>query len=109
MKTVFFLQFFVLQEICNPGYYCPAGSVRPVPCPWGTYQPKKGQSSALACKQCPDFDKLKKSDPSQKPPARNITDCPSAEYQPTGLVKEGIKKYYIVCNKSYWQTIQELL
>lgn len=82
-KTVICVYFYIafnLTEICDPGYFCPAGSVRPIPCPWGTYQPKAGQSSARACIQCPDFDKLNNSISFNTiKPAANITDCPSVE------------------------------
>lgn len=78
-----------LTTTCPQGYYCPLGSVRPIQCPWGTYQPQVGQSSLRACKQCPDFMlNLSKPDPFYTPVA-NITDCVKGN-PPTKFV-EGMK------------------
>lgn len=73
----FHLKVVNLTATCPRGYYCPLGSVRPIPCPWGTYQPLVGQSSLGACKTCPDFN-INFSKPGPllySKPAENITDC----------------------------------
>ncbi|KAM4652057.1 LOW QUALITY PROTEIN: uncharacterized protein O3C94_014393 [Discoglossus pictus] len=38
---------------CPSGYYCPAESSSPFPCPMGTYQPYQGMSSHNSCLPCP--------------------------------------------------------
>ncbi|XP_008294523.1 uncharacterized protein LOC103368058 [Stegastes partitus] len=38
---------------CQPGYYCPLGSLTPVPCPKGTYGPTAGAVSLDGCLKCP--------------------------------------------------------
>eukprot|EP00163_Fabomonas_tropica_P011852 TRINITY_DN227_c0_g2_i1.p1 TRINITY_DN227_c0_g2~~TRINITY_DN227_c0_g2_i1.p1 ORF type:complete len:7500 (+),score=2428.07 TRINITY_DN227_c0_g2_i1:177-22676(+) len=38
---------------CPPGYYCPAGSDFPVPCPAGTYNPNFGMGTLAECTDCP--------------------------------------------------------
>ena len=64
-------------EPCPPGHYCLPGSSGPIKCPWGTYQPKMGQTSPLACEKCPDFDRLLYTGHDR--PVVNITDCPPVE------------------------------
>lgn len=36
-----------------PGFYCPLGSITPVPCPKGTYGPTAGVESTDNCVKCP--------------------------------------------------------
>ncbi|XP_038634726.1 uncharacterized protein LOC119954022 [Scyliorhinus canicula] len=38
--------------ICPAGYYCVSGTMRPVPCPIGTYNPSTGRGSLAACLPC---------------------------------------------------------
>ncbi|XP_048837635.1 multiple epidermal growth factor-like domains protein 6 [Brienomyrus brachyistius] len=38
---------------CKPGYYCPRGSLVPVPCPSGTFGPLAGAWSSESCMSCP--------------------------------------------------------
>ncbi|XP_022055821.2 uncharacterized protein si:dkey-103g5.4 isoform X1 [Acanthochromis polyacanthus] len=38
---------------CQPGFYCPLGSLSPVPCPKGTYGPTAGAVSLDFCLKCP--------------------------------------------------------
>ena len=80
-----------LTATCPRGYYCPLGSVRPIQCSRGTYQPQVGQSSPGACKPCPDFNLNLSSKPDPflfDEPAENITDCMTGN-SPTEF--EGIK------------------
>lgn len=35
------------------GFYCPLGSLTPLPCPEGTYGPTAGAESVDSCLQCP--------------------------------------------------------
>ncbi|XP_047450710.1 cell death abnormality protein 1 [Mugil cephalus] len=44
-----------IQEtlLCQPGFYCPHGSLAPVPCPKGTYRPITGAVSLDSCLKCP--------------------------------------------------------
>ena len=37
------------QGRCPPGYYCPEGTIQPVPCDVGTYQPNYGGETCLPC------------------------------------------------------------
>lgn len=37
---------------CPAGYYCPAGAVRALPCPVGTYNDQTATSGSTACKAC---------------------------------------------------------
>ncbi|XP_062603182.1 uncharacterized protein LOC134264959 [Saccostrea cucullata] len=39
--------------ICPQGYYCPAGSSEPTPCPQGRYNPNLAGGSIADCPQCP--------------------------------------------------------
>lgn len=45
----------LVRAICNPGYYCPAGTnnATEYPCPAGTYQPNYGAIGPGDCKLCP--------------------------------------------------------
>ncbi|XP_041849904.1 uncharacterized protein si:dkey-103g5.4 isoform X3 [Melanotaenia boesemani] len=38
---------------CRPGFYCPLGSLTPVPCPKGTFGPTVGAESIESCLKCP--------------------------------------------------------
>jgi hypothetical protein len=35
--------------MCPAGYYCPSGTIAPIPCPVGTYQPNPSSTSCLTC------------------------------------------------------------
>lgn len=37
---------------CPAGYYCPAGTVKPIPCTVGTYNPTAASSGSGACISC---------------------------------------------------------
>lgn len=39
----------LLRNACPPGYYCPAGTPNPVPCPAGTYNGQSGQDVLSDC------------------------------------------------------------
>ncbi len=38
---------------CPQGYYCPTGSMDPLPCPAGTYNHEQGGKDINSCSQCP--------------------------------------------------------
>ncbi|KAM9299008.1 uncharacterized protein PAF06_016002 [Gastrophryne carolinensis] len=40
-------------NLCPVGYFCPAGSRHPLPCPAGSFQPRPGMSSPDSCLACP--------------------------------------------------------
>lgn len=40
-------------QICDPGFYCPAGSTTGIACQVGTYSNEKGNGQRNQCKQCP--------------------------------------------------------
>jgi len=37
-------------KMCDPGYYCPTGTVEMIPCPGGSYEPRSG---SYQCQPCP--------------------------------------------------------
>ena len=39
-------------DICPVGYYCPEGTLGPVPCPPGTFGPKNGTAAVEECEPC---------------------------------------------------------
>eukprot|EP01012_Entosiphon_sulcatum_P020572 TRINITY_DN2549_c0_g1_i18.p1 TRINITY_DN2549_c0_g1~~TRINITY_DN2549_c0_g1_i18.p1 ORF type:complete len:7257 (+),score=712.60 TRINITY_DN2549_c0_g1_i18:702-21773(+) len=43
----------VTGDLCPPGFYCPAGSSAPVPCPAGKINAKTGSSDVSECDPCP--------------------------------------------------------
>eukprot|EP00066_Takifugu_rubripes_P017519 XP_011606785.1 PREDICTED: uncharacterized protein LOC101076355 [Takifugu rubripes] len=43
----------IIHASILPGFYCPLGSVTPVPCPKGTYGPTAGAESTDNCVKCP--------------------------------------------------------
>lgn len=47
------IQSMSAAALCPAGQYCPAGSINPVDCPAGTYNPFTGLSSASHCLPCP--------------------------------------------------------
>lgn len=38
--------------LCDPGYYCPAGSSEKIPCPVGTYKSATGGDALTDCITC---------------------------------------------------------
>jgi hypothetical protein len=66
--------------LCNPGYYCPAGSSSPyeVPCPARTYRPEYGAESLEECSLCVAGGYCPRA--SVEP-----TVCPRGFYCPTGV------------------------
>ena len=41
------------NDICPSGYYCPEGTIYPIPCPQGTYSAKNMLKDVSACESCP--------------------------------------------------------
>jgi hypothetical protein len=41
------------QTLCPTGFYCPADTTQPVPCPAGTYNNLQNKSAVSDCKACP--------------------------------------------------------
>ena len=44
----------VKGRICDRGYYCPSGTVAPIACPIGKYNPLPGQQDISKCLACKD-------------------------------------------------------
>ena len=44
---------FSTQTLCPTGYFCPADTINPVPCPAGSYNNEQNKSAATDCKICP--------------------------------------------------------
>lgn len=40
------------MSLCLAGHYCPPGTVKPQPCPLGTYNPKQGKRTSGECLPC---------------------------------------------------------
>ena len=40
------------SDVCPPGSYCPLGTVLPIDCPVGTFNPSEGGTSTAACTTC---------------------------------------------------------
>lgn len=43
----------ISPDNCQPGHYCPLGSIRPVPCPPGTLNIITSGASLTDCSPCP--------------------------------------------------------
>lgn len=99
----FYLKVVNLTATCPRGYYCPLGSVHPIQCHRGTYQPQVGQSSPGACKPCPDFNiNFSKPDPFvNTKPAENITDCDKGNSPTESKDKQSLPSNHI----TLWETL----
>ncbi|XP_075462631.1 uncharacterized protein LOC142498007 [Ascaphus truei] len=104
---------------CPPGYFCPAGSSSPFPCPMGTFQPYQGMSSHNSCLSC-SAGKFCKGEglPSVsgncsagfycvsraivESPVNGITgsSCPKGHYCPSGVSAP------IPCDKGFFQDLE---
>lgn len=41
------------NNMCPPGYFCPAGTGYPLPCPLGTFSSSPGLNMVEKCQSCP--------------------------------------------------------
>ena len=53
MASVFCCTLLTFSSFHSPGFYCPAGSSAPTPCPAGTYGSTAGLSTAACSGLCP--------------------------------------------------------
>ncbi|XP_040929476.2 uncharacterized protein si:dkey-103g5.4 isoform X2 [Betta splendens] len=107
---------------CQPGFYCPAGSSSPVPCPEGTYGPTAEAVSVDGCLTCPPHHYCPRAGLSafspcgpeavQPLPGQDACICPgegqrfqasdgrchcTIGYQPTGRGDACMRRLYDVC------------
>jgi hypothetical protein len=81
---------------CPPAHYCPTGSVKPLPCPEGSFNPSPGAASPSACIACPRGSYCPKGAAQHTECSSNTfsadysqtacTPCPEGQSCPTGAI-----------------------
>ena len=69
----------ILGGYCRASHYCPEGTLEPIPCPEGTFNPEEGGSQLSDCLPCPAGAKCVSGDPNPIP-------CPLGHYCPIDSV-----------------------
>ena len=84
----------VVGEICPRGYYCPTGTLEPLACPHGNYNPDEGKSELSHCLNCTAGNECPRS--AMENPLGSDA-CPSGYYCP----QNATQGEHLPCPKGY--------